>query len=118
MERPTPFAPWYSTGVNQLARAGADVPYLGASGVHLPEQYLPAVPKKGLLFPTPNPSHTVATAVSADGSVVVGRGKPGTGVEGFQWTLDGGMVGLGDLAGGGGTFFAGPMRSQQTHLPS
>jgi hypothetical protein len=55
MERPTPFAPWYSTGVNQLARAGADVPYLGASGAHLSEHYLPVVRKTSLETPIPFP---------------------------------------------------------------
>ena len=41
-------------------------------------------------------------AVSADGSVVVGRSDPKeTGlVQAFRWTLDGGMVPLGDLPGG------------------
>ena len=40
-------------------------------------------------------------AVSADGSVVVGRSDPrGTSlVQAFRWTLDGGMVPLGDLPG-------------------
>ena len=40
-------------------------------------------------------------AVSADGSVVVGRSDPReTGlVQAFRWTLDGGMVPLGDLPG-------------------
>jgi probable HAF family extracellular repeat protein len=54
-----------------------------------------------------------AHGVSADGSVVVGRsesanstveppGLPDLGwAEAFRWTADGGMVGLGDLAGGG-----------------
>lgn len=38
---------------------------------------------------------TLAEAVSADGSVVVGR----TNTEGFRWTAADGMVGLGDLGG-------------------
>jgi probable HAF family extracellular repeat protein len=45
---------------------------------------------------------TEATGVSADGSIVVGWSqKTGSGdVEAFRWTQSGGMVGLGDLAGG------------------
>jgi probable HAF family extracellular repeat protein len=47
-----------------------------------------------------------ATAVSADGSVVVGAGRfsgavnTTEGREAFRWTQAGGMVGLGDLPGG------------------
>lgn len=42
-----------------------------------------------------------AFAVSRDGSVIVGDGaSPGGGKEAFRWTAEGGMVGLGDLAGG------------------
>ncbi len=48
---------------------------------------------------------SVATAVSADGSVVVGRGNSSFGDEAFRWTQAGGMVGLGDLPGG--IFFSG-----------
>ncbi len=44
---------------------------------------------------------SVARAVSADGSTVVGRGTSASGEEAFRWTLSGGMVGLGDLPGGG-----------------
>ena len=41
-----------------------------------------------------------ATAVSADGSVVVGKGSPPvSGTEAFRWTQADGMVGLGDLPG-------------------
>ena len=43
---------------------------------------------------------SVANAVSADGSTVVGRGIGASGTEAFRWTIDGGMVGLGDLPGG------------------
>ena len=39
-------------------------------------------------------------AVSADGSVVVGRSVSALGLEAYRWTSDTGMVGLGDLAGG------------------
>lgn len=39
-----------------------------------------------------------ATDVSADGSVIVGNGRPGDGFqEAFRWTESGGMEGLGDL---------------------
>jgi len=41
-----------------------------------------------------------ATDVSADGSVVVGLGDSASGIEAFRWTVNGGMVGLGDLPGG------------------
>ncbi len=44
---------------------------------------------------------SVAQAVSADGSVVVGTGASAFGTEAFRWTADDGMVGLGDLPGGG-----------------
>ena len=40
-------------------------------------------------------------SVSADGSVVIGQGNSASGIEAFRWTSDGGMVGLGDLPGGG-----------------
>jgi probable HAF family extracellular repeat protein len=36
-----------------------------------------------------------ASGVSADGSVVVGIGSSASGTEGFRWTIDSGMVGLG-----------------------
>jgi probable HAF family extracellular repeat protein len=54
--------------------------------------------------------YSIAWGVSADGSVVVGRGtSPSVGLglptsgasEAFRWTSGGGMVGLGDLPGGG-----------------
>ena len=47
-----------------------------------------------------NQFHSYATAVSADGSVVVGSGRSVHGVEAFRWTATSGMVGLGDLPGG------------------
>ena len=40
-----------------------------------------------------------ATAVSADGTTVVGTGNSGSS-EAFRWTSSGGMVGLGELPGG------------------
>ncbi|MCZ6698278.1 MAG: PEP-CTERM sorting domain-containing protein, partial [Planctomycetota bacterium] len=43
---------------------------------------------------------SMAFAVSADGSTVVGRGLVPAGFEAFRWTQAGGMVGLGDLPGG------------------
>jgi len=45
----------------------------------------------------PGTDYSKATAVSADASVVVGC----SGHQAFRWTVAGGMVGLGDLAGGG-----------------
>jgi probable HAF family extracellular repeat protein len=47
-----------------------------------------------------------AYAVTADGSTVVGWSETGPSVEGFRWTSDGGMVGLGDLPGGGSNSYA------------
>jgi probable HAF family extracellular repeat protein len=44
---------------------------------------------------------SLATGVSADGSVVVGQGLGASGFEAFRWTSGGGMSGLGDLPGGG-----------------
>jgi probable HAF family extracellular repeat protein len=41
-----------------------------------------------------------ATAVNADGSVVVGQSLSASGDEAFLWTESGGMQGLGDLSGG------------------
>jgi probable HAF family extracellular repeat protein len=41
-----------------------------------------------------------ATAASADGSQVVGKGTSAAGTEAFLWNSASGMVGLGDLAGG------------------
>jgi probable HAF family extracellular repeat protein len=46
-----------------------------------------------------------ASAVSADGSVVVGQSKSASGSEAFRWTQATGMVGLGDLPGG--SFYSG-----------
>ena len=42
-----------------------------------------------------------AMSVSADGSVIVGRGESCLGDEAFRWTAETGMVGLGDFFGGG-----------------
>jgi probable HAF family extracellular repeat protein len=41
-----------------------------------------------------------ATAISADGSTVVGQSASASGTEAFRWTSRDGIVGLGDLAGG------------------
>lgn len=43
---------------------------------------------------------SLATGVSADGSVVVGVGDSANGREAFRWTAAEGMIGLGDLPGG------------------
>jgi probable HAF family extracellular repeat protein len=43
---------------------------------------------------------TQINAISADGSTVVGSTASTLGTEAFRWTPGGGMVGLGDLAGG------------------
>ncbi len=51
-------------------------------------------------FPAAN---SLANAMSADGSVIVGRATSGnatSGGEAFRWTQAGGMAGLGDLPGG------------------
>jgi probable HAF family extracellular repeat protein len=47
------------------------------------------------------PFFSVARAVSADGSVVVGTSQSSNGFEAFRWTATKGMLGLGDLPGGG-----------------
>ncbi len=44
--------------------------------------------------------NSFATAVSADGSVIVGYSSSASGPEAFRWTAAEGMVGLGDLPGG------------------
>jgi probable HAF family extracellular repeat protein len=44
--------------------------------------------------------HSSATAVSADGLVIVGWGTSTSGTEAFRWTAASGMTGLGDLPGG------------------
>jgi probable HAF family extracellular repeat protein len=44
--------------------------------------------------------YSAAQGVSADGSVVVGYSQSDDGDEAFRWFTFGGMVGLGDLAGG------------------
>ena len=49
---------------------------------------------------------SVATAVSADGRVIVGNAKSINGTEAFRWTAATGMVGLGDLSGGTFSSFA------------
>jgi uncharacterized membrane protein len=43
---------------------------------------------------------SVASAVSADASVVVGAGTSAAGQEAFRWTEAGGLVSIGDLSGG------------------
>lgn len=50
-------------------------------------------------FPSAGTEHSYANAVSADGSVVVGRVDYGSGARyhAFRWTIDGGMQDLGDL---------------------
>ena len=49
-----------------------------------------------------------ASGISADGSVVVGGNDDNytSGYQAFRWTISGGMVGLGDLPGGGVFSFA------------
>jgi len=42
-----------------------------------------------------------AFGVSADGSTIVGQDDSASGLEAFVWTLPTGMLGIGDLAGGG-----------------
>jgi probable HAF family extracellular repeat protein len=46
------------------------------------------------------PISSSAHGVSADGSVVVGRGNGASDGEAFRWTAGAGMLGLGDLPGG------------------
>ena len=58
---------------------------------------------KGLGFLDSNNQYKFsgANGVSADASVVVGRSRIGNEYKAFRWTQSGGMVSLGDLAGGG-----------------
>ncbi len=49
---------------------------------------------------------SAARDVSADGSIVVGRGTTGISPEPFRWSAEIGMVGLGDLPGGADWGFA------------
>jgi probable HAF family extracellular repeat protein len=42
----------------------------------------------GFLSDSPGPYESIATAVSADGSVVVGESKLATGIEAFVWTAE------------------------------
>src|SRR5690606_24189691 len=55
---------------------------------------------------------STANAISADGSVIVGWGNSANGNEAFRRTEADGMVGLGDLEGGG--LAATPMGSVAT----
>jgi probable HAF family extracellular repeat protein len=48
----------------------------------------------------PGGVYSAAQGVSADGSVIVGYSQSNSGDQAFRWTAFGGMVGLGDLAGG------------------
>jgi len=41
-----------------------------------------------------------AECVSADGSIIMGAGRPSSGIETWRWTADLGMLSLGDLPGG------------------
>lgn len=45
-------------------------------------------------------SNSAATAITPDGSVVVGYSNSSAGIQAFRWTQAGGMVGLGDLPSG------------------
>lgn len=44
---------------------------------------------------------SLALGASGDGSVIVGYSRSTNGTEAFRWDSEGGMVGLGDLPGGG-----------------
>jgi probable HAF family extracellular repeat protein len=46
-------------------------------------------------------TQSYGSAVSQDGTVIVGSSSDGGGREAFRWTAGGGMVSLGDLPGGG-----------------
>jgi probable HAF family extracellular repeat protein len=49
-------------------------------------------------------SESYASAISLDGTTVVGQGLSANGYEAFRWTAAGGIQGLGDLSGG--TFYS------------
>jgi probable HAF family extracellular repeat protein len=61
--------------------------------------------------------YSYAAAVSADGSTVVGRSGGASGEEAFRWTSGGGMVGLGDLAGGASSATPTPSRPTARRSP-
>ena len=68
---------------------------------------LPAAPAFIPLGQLPDStSGSRAVRISPDGQVVIGTGISPQGTQAFRWTLDGGMVGLGDLPGGGFTSVA------------
>ncbi|MDB9418679.1 PEP-CTERM sorting domain-containing protein [Microcystis aeruginosa] len=74
---------------------------LGAIGVAFQAQAAPFFTGLGFL-PGGSFSRSFAHGVSADGSVVVGRGSSvNSPAEAFRWTQGTGMVGLGFLPGGG-----------------
>src|SRR5204862_5837485 len=56
-----------------------------------------------VMIPTLTGYYGHATAISADGSVIVGDSQTpnGSQLEAFRWTAQTGTVGLGDLPGGG-----------------
>lgn len=51
-------------------------------------------------LPTSGTFYSTATDVSFDGTVVVGRTSSGSSREAYRWTIEDGMVGLGDFSGG------------------
>jgi uncharacterized membrane protein len=57
-----------------------------------------------------------AIAVSADGGAVTGRSNSVLGAEAFRWTLESGMLGLGDLPGGGSFSMAGDISADGTTI--
>ena len=70
---------------------------LGAIGVAVPAQ---AASFQGLGDLPGGIFNSQAYGVSANGSVVVGRGNSANGFEASRWTQETGMVGVGDLSGG------------------
>jgi uncharacterized membrane protein len=54
----------------------------------------------GQLDPNPIVQNAGTRGISPDGRIIVGSAGSGPGIEAYRWSLETGMVGLGDLAGG------------------
>jgi probable HAF family extracellular repeat protein len=60
----------------------------------------------------PSGTYSQPTGLSADASVIVGKGSSSAASqEAFRWTATGGIIGLGDLAGGGSDSYANAVSS-------
>jgi len=73
---------------------------LNGNGLVDPDEALNNHPEFGLGDLPGESFHSIASGVSADGSVVVGSSEGDLGDEAFRWTAESGMASLGDLGGG------------------